>query len=67
MHNAIPVFCDITSDTYCMDSKQIESKISNLSKAIIPVHLFGHACDMDEILKISKNIILKLLKIVLKR
>jgi perosamine synthetase len=62
MHNAIPVFCDITSDTYCMDSKQIESKISNLSKAIIPVHLFGHACDMDEILKISKKHNLKIIE-----
>lgn len=62
MHNAIPVFCDITSDTYCMDSEKIESRISNLSKAIIPVHLFGHACNMDEILKISKKYNLKVIE-----
>ena len=55
MHNAIPVFCDVKDDIYCLDPKKIEAKISNLTKAIIPVHLFGHPCDMDEILQISKK------------
>ncbi len=53
MHNAIPVFCDVKFDTYCIDPKKLEGMISPLSKAIIPVHLFGHACDMDEIMNIA--------------
>lgn len=56
MHNAIPVFCDIMRDIYCLDPKKLENVTSHLSKAIIPVHLFGHACEMDEIMKFaSKN------------
>lgn len=55
MHNAIPVFCDVKKDTYCLDPKKIELLITPLSKAIIPVHLFGHSCDMDEIIEIAKK------------
>ena len=62
MHNAIPVFCDVKSDTYCIDPEKIEKLISPLSKAIIPVHLFGHSCDMDEILEISKKHDLKIIE-----
>ncbi len=62
MHNTIPVFCDVKSDTYCIDPKKIEELISPLSKAIIPVHLFGHSCDMDEILEISKKYNLKVIE-----
>ncbi len=49
MHNAIPVFSDVKEDIYCLDPAKIENVLSSLTKAIIPVHLFGHACDMDEI------------------
>ena len=62
MHNAIPVFCDIKFDTFCMDPKKIEKLITPLSKAIIPVHLFGHSCDMDEILEISRKYNLKIIE-----
>lgn len=62
MHNAIPIFCDIKEDTYCLDPKKIESLITPLSKAIIPVHLFGHSCDMDEIVEISKKNNLKIIE-----
>ncbi len=62
MHNAIPVFCDVTPDTYCLDPTKIESVLSPLSKAIIPVHLFGHPCDMDAILEISKKHGLKVIE-----
>jgi len=62
MHNAIPVFCDVTADTYCLDPTKIEQVISPLSKAIIPVHLFGHPCDMDAILEISKKHGLKVIE-----
>jgi len=62
MHNAIPIFCDIKEDTYCMNPKKIEALITPLSKAIIPVHLFGHSCDMDEIVEIAKKNNLKIIE-----
>jgi len=55
MHNAIPTFCDVKEDTYCLDPQKLSFVYSNLSKAIIPVHLFGHACDMDEIMAFAKK------------
>lgn len=53
MHNAIPVFCDVKSDIYCLDPKKLQEVTSPLSRTIIPVHLFGHACDMDEIMNFA--------------
>lgn len=51
-----PVFADIDPETFCIDYKKIENLITNKSKAIVPVHVFGNACDIDEIQKIaSKN------------
>ena len=46
---AIPVFVDCTSDTYTIDASKIEEKITEKTKAIIPVHLYGQCADMDEI------------------
>jgi perosamine synthetase len=43
---AKPIFCDIENDYYCIEPKQIENLISVKTKAIIPVHLFGHPSDM---------------------
>ncbi len=52
--NATPVFVDI--DKYSLiDVLRIEEKITDKTKAIIPVHLFGQSCDMDEINKIAKK------------
>jgi perosamine synthetase len=62
MHNAIPVFCDVKDDIYCLDPKKLETVTSPLTRAIIPVHLFGHACDMDEIVKFAKNNDLKVIE-----
>lgn len=53
MHNAVPVFSDVKQDTYCLDSTKLNNVISHLTRAIIPVHLFGHPCDMDEIMSIA--------------
>ncbi|MCJ8345816.1 DegT/DnrJ/EryC1/StrS family aminotransferase [bacterium] len=46
---ATPVFVDIDEDSYNLDSKKIEDKITNKTKVIIPVSLFGSPCDMDAI------------------
>ncbi|AEV70512.1 UDP-4-amino-4,6-dideoxy-N-acetyl-beta-L-altrosamine transaminase [Acetivibrio clariflavus] len=52
---AKPVFADIDPKTYNIDPKDIEAKITEKTKAIIPVHFTGLPCDMDEILKIAKK------------
>ena len=51
----VPVFADIDPHTYNIDSKDIEKKITNKTKAIIAVHLAGQPCDMDEIHRIAKK------------
>ena len=55
MHNAIPVFSDVKQDIFCIDPSKLENVHSDLSKAVIPVHLFGHASDMDEIMIFAKK------------
>lgn len=52
---ATPVFCDVELDTYNIDPSQIEEKITEKTKAIICVHLFGNACKMDQINDIAKS------------
>ncbi|TLX79081.1 MAG: DegT/DnrJ/EryC1/StrS family aminotransferase [Thaumarchaeota archaeon] len=55
MHNAIPVFCDVKKDIYCLDPVKLKDVLSPLSKAVVPVHLFGHACDMDDIMSFARK------------
>jgi len=55
MHNAIPVFSDVKQDTYCLDPTKLNDNTTSLTRAIIPVHLFGHPCDMDEIMEIAQK------------
>jgi dTDP-4-amino-4,6-dideoxygalactose transaminase len=52
---ATPVFVDIVPGTFNIDPKEIEKKITPKTKAIIPVHLFGQAADMDPIMKIAEE------------
>jgi len=54
MQNATPVFVDIDPKTYNIDPALIEAKISDRTKAIIPVHLYGQPCEMREIRDIAK-------------
>lgn len=52
---AIPVFCDVDEKTLTIDTADLERKIDNSTRAIIPVHLYGNPCQMDEIIKIAKK------------
>jgi len=49
------VTVDIEENTLCIDPKKIEAKITEKTKAIIPVHLYGHPANMEEINKIAKK------------
>jgi dTDP-4-amino-4,6-dideoxygalactose transaminase len=53
--NAIPVFVDCDPITFNIDPKQVEIAITEKTKAIIPVHLYGQSADMDEIMAIAKK------------
>jgi len=50
---AKPVFVDICDDTYCMDPELIEEKITDKTRAILPVHLYGHPADLKRIKEIA--------------
>ncbi len=52
---ATPVFVDVGLHTFNIDPSKIEEKITNKTKAIMPVHIFGQPCDMDKINKIAKR------------
>lgn len=52
---ATPIFVDVDITTFNIDVTKIESVITNKTKAIIPVHEFGLACDMDKIMSIAKK------------
>lgn len=49
------VFCDVDSETFTIDPKKIESKITSRTVGIIPVHIFGQAADMDPILNTARR------------
>ncbi len=50
---ATPVFVDCDSESYNIDPKRIEEAITNKTKAVVAVHLYGQPADMDELLKIT--------------
>ena len=52
---AVPVFADIDPVTFCLDPKSVEKKITKKTKAIVPVHLYGHPCDMDAFMALAKK------------
>lgn len=56
-----PVFCDINADDYTMDVNQIESLITEKTCAIMPVHVYGNICHVEEIEEIAKRHNLKVI------
>jgi len=52
---AKPIFTDCNQDTFLIDSKEIEKKITKKTKAIIAVHYGGQSCDIDAIIKIARK------------
>ncbi len=52
---ATPVFVDIEDTYYCIDPQLIESKITKKTRAIIPVHLYGHPADMPAIMAVAQK------------
>ncbi|MDH4226854.1 MAG: DegT/DnrJ/EryC1/StrS family aminotransferase [Deltaproteobacteria bacterium] len=52
---AKPVLVDIEPDTWCMDVMQTEAKITAKTKAIMPVHIYGHPVDMDPLTGLAKK------------
>lgn len=56
-----PVFCDINLDDFTIDTTKIEELITKSTSAIIPVHVFGYPCNIDEIEKIAKRHNLKVI------
>jgi perosamine synthetase len=59
---AKPIFIDIELNTYNIDIDSIEEKITDKTKAIIPVHTFGQPAQMDKIIKIAKKYNLKVIE-----
>jgi len=59
---AVPVFVDIVPDTFNLDPRKIEAKITKKTRAIIPVHLFGHPAEMDPILELARKYHLKVIE-----
>ncbi|MBF0328962.1 MAG: DegT/DnrJ/EryC1/StrS family aminotransferase [Nitrospirae bacterium] len=59
---AKPVFVDIDGETYNIDAARIEEKITDKTRAIVPVHMFGHPADMERIIEIAKKYNLRIVE-----
>jgi dTDP-4-amino-4,6-dideoxygalactose transaminase len=54
-HKALPVFADTHPETLTLDPASIESRMTDRTKAIVPVHIYGMPCDMDAINEIARK------------
>jgi perosamine synthetase len=54
-NGGVPVFVDCDPRTWCMDVDQVKSKITERTRAIMPVHIYGHPVDMDPILDLAER------------
>jgi dTDP-4-amino-4,6-dideoxygalactose transaminase len=55
LRGAKPVFCDVRPDTLNLDEKRVEGLITSRTKAIVPLHYAGVACEMDALMEIAKR------------
>lgn len=55
MAGATPVFADILPDSFCLDPASVRAKVTAKTRAIMPVHIFGHPSEMGEIMEIAKK------------
>ena len=53
-HGARPVFADVEPDTYNLSLADVEKRITSRTRAILPVHLFGHPLDLDPLLELAR-------------
>ena len=56
-----PVFCDVDPETFTMDASRIEALITDRTCAIVPVHVYGNICDVEEIQRIADKYGLKVI------
>jgi dTDP-4-amino-4,6-dideoxygalactose transaminase len=54
MVGAVPVFVDIDPQTYTLDPAQVEAALSPRTKALLPVHLYGHPCEMSPLVELAR-------------
>ena len=59
--NAIPIFADIETETFCLDIASVEANITHKTKAIMSVDIFGHSSDMDSLMSLAKRHNLKVI------
>ncbi|MEK7656986.1 MAG: DegT/DnrJ/EryC1/StrS family aminotransferase [Elusimicrobiota bacterium] len=59
---AKPVFADVEEDSLCLDPKALGRALSRLTKAVVPVHLYGHPADMDALLRVARKARLKVIE-----
>lgn len=59
---AKPVFCDVDKDSWTMLPESVEKLITNKTKAIMPVHIYGHPCDMEPLWVLAKKHNLKVIE-----
>jgi perosamine synthetase len=54
-NNCIPVLVDCDPHTWCMDISKVEEKITSKTRAVMPVHIYGHPVDMDPLIALAKK------------
>ena len=60
-NNLEPMFCDVNMDDFTIDVTKIEKLITNRTSAIVPVHVYGNICDVEELERISQKYGLKII------
>lgn len=55
MCGGTPVFCEVEPDTFLIDMEDVKKKLTDRTKAILPVHYAGRPCDMDALMKLKKE------------